>query len=203
MDTSCIVLAGGKSSRLGHDKVLETVGNGSLLGQVVSRVSSICKNIIIVTARGRIIPHFDSLPEVKIVTDAFPGKGPMVGIYSGLAASSTFCNLAVASDMPFLNRDLLRYMLQSLGDYDMLIPKVGNNLEPLHAVYTKNCLATMEDMIKQDKLNLFELCNLVRVNYLSVEEIDRFDPEHLSFFNVNTTDDLKKARELSEGDNKR
>ncbi|MFC1909487.1 molybdenum cofactor guanylyltransferase, partial [Chloroflexota bacterium] len=73
---------------------------------------------------------------------------------------------------------------------------------PLHAVYTKHCLAPMEAMIKQDKLNIFELCDLVKVRYLSAEEINRFDPEHLSFFNVNTVDDLEKARELAGGDNK-
>ena len=202
MNTSCIVLTGGKSSRLGQDKVLATVGDRSLLEQVVSRVGSICEDIIIVTAQGQTIPCFASQPEVQIVTDAFQGKGPLVGIYSGLTVSSTFCNLAVACDMPFLNRDLLRYMLQHLDDYDMIIPRMDNKLEPLHAVYTKNCMATMEAMIKQDKLSIFELCDLVKVRYLSAEEIDRFDPEHLSFFNVNTVDDLEKARELAGGDNK-
>ena len=111
MDTSCIVLAGGKSLRLGHDKVLETVGNRSLLEQVISRVESLVTEIVIVTADERGFPKLTSYPECRIVTDILPGKGSLGGIYTGLATSNSFYNLVVACDMPFLNQSLLRYMI--------------------------------------------------------------------------------------------
>jgi len=198
LETSCIVLAGGKSLRLGYDKVLETVGNRSLLQQVVSSVSSLSSNIIIVTGE-RIVSQFTNDPQLKIVADLYPGKGPLGGIYTGLATSTSFYNLVVASDMPFLNQALLHYMIQFSADCDIVAPRVGNLVEPLHAIYTKNCLAPMELMIKQDNLSVYKIFDLVRVKYVEAEEIERFDSNHLSFFNINTKADLEKARALAKG----
>jgi len=135
-----------------------------------------------------------------MVTDTYPGKGPLGGIYTGLATSNSFYNLVVACDMPFLNQALLSYMIQIAAGYDLVIPKLGNFIEPLHAVYAKGCLSPMEELLKQDNLQVNELSNLVRVRYVDAGEIDRFDPEHLSFFNINTEADLKMARELARGD---
>ena len=200
MEACCIVLAGGKSLRLGYDKVLETVGNKSLLQRVISCVSLLSSDIIIVTAREEPALQSIDYPKLKIVTDIYPGKGPSGGIYTGLATSTLFYNLVVASDMPFLNQTLLRYMIQLSTNFDIVVPRVGNLVEPLHAVYTKSCLAPIEQMIKQGKLSVNKLFSLVRVRYVEAEEIERFDPKHLSFFNINTEADLEKARELAQGD---
>ncbi len=198
-DTSCIILAGGKSLRLGHDKVRETIGNKSLLQQVISRVASLCRDIIIVTATGQSVPQLEGHPEIRRVTDIFPGKGPLGGIYTGLVTSDSLYNLVVACDMHFLNQALLRYMMRLSTSFDLVVPRVGNLVEPLHAVYSKSCLVTIEDMFKQGKLSVTELLSLVRVRYVEAEEIDRFDPEHLSFFNINTKADMEAARELARG----
>jgi len=200
LEASCIVLAGGKSLRLGYDKVLETVGNKSLLQRVISRVSLLSSDIIIVAAREETALQSIDYPKLKIVTDIYPGKGPLGGIYTGLTTSTLFYNLVVASDMPFLNQALLRYMIQLATNFDIVVPRVGNLVEPLHAVYTKSCLAPIENMIKQDELSVYKLLRLVRVRYVEAKEIERFDPKHLSFFNINTEADLEKARELARGD---
>ena len=197
MDTSCIILAGGKGLRLRQDKVSETVGDRSLLEQVISCVSLFCSNIIIVTARKQAIPKFTGYPKLKTVTDISPGKGPLGGIHTGLATSDSFYNLVVACDMPFLNQALLRYMIQLSADFDLVVPRVNKYVEPLHAVYSKSCLAPIEEMIKQGKLSVTQLFGLVKVRYVEADEIDRFDPEHLSFFNINTKADLEMARELA------
>ena len=203
LDTSCIILAGGKGLRLGYDKVVETVGNKSLLEQVISCVDSFCNEIIVVTAAERTIPQPASYPNLRIVNDAFPGKGPLVGIYTGLAIAKHPHSLVVACDMPFLNQALLRYMIQLAAKFDLIVPRMGNMVEPLHAVYSKSCLAAIERMIEQDNLSVNELFRLVRVRYVETEEIDRFDPNHLTFFNVNTKADLAKARKLARGDSER
>ena len=200
METSCIILAGGKSLRLGHDKVLETVGNRSLLEQVVSCVESLCSEVIIVTADERSFPKFSGYPKLKIVTDILPGRGSLGGIYTGLAKSDSFYNLVVACDMPFLNQPLLRYMFNIATDFDFVVPRVNNLLEPLHAIYSQNCLAPAEYILKQGRRVIVELLSMVRVRYVETEEIDRIDPEHLSFFNVNTEDDLILARKLADGE---
>ncbi len=185
--------------RLGHDKVLETIGSKSLLQQVVSRVDPIGKAIIIVASEERDIPQLISRTRLKMVTDIFPGKGPLAGIYTGLVTSDYAYNLVVAGDMPFLNDALLRYMIRLSDSFDMVVPRVGVMVEPLHAVYSKGCLAPIEGMLRQENLSVNHLLRLVSVRYVEAEEIDRFDRQHLSFFNINTEADMEMARELARG----
>ncbi|HUV56825.1 MAG TPA: molybdenum cofactor guanylyltransferase [Dehalococcoidales bacterium] len=201
MDISCNVLAGGKGLRLGRDKALETIGNKNLLQRVVSLISFFDSDIIIVTAAGeQAFPRSTGYPKLRIVTDTYPGKGPLGGIFAGLTASSSIYNLVVACDMPFLNQALLRYMVQISAGFDLVIPRLGRLVEPLHAVYSRGCLASIKRLIKQDTLSVSELFALVEVRYVETEEIDRFDPEHLSFFNINNKADLLKAKELIRND---
>ncbi len=197
MDISCIVLAGGKGLRLGQDKALETVGNKSLLQRVVSNLSLFNCDVIIVTAREQSLLQSIDYPMLRMVTDTYPGKGALGGIYTGLAASDSFYNLVVACDMPFLNHDLLHYMMQLSLGFDVVVPRLRDMVEPLHAVYSKDCLAPIESLLEQGKLSITELFTLVRVRYVEAEEIDRFDTRHLSFFNINTEADLNMARELA------
>jgi len=199
LDISCILLAGGKSLRLGQDKVLEKVGNSSLLEQVISRIDSLVKEIIIVTAEQRTFSRLEGHPKLKTVYDILPGKGSLGGIYTGLVKSSSFYNLVIAADMPFLNQSLLRYMLEVSDGFDFILPRVNNLYEPLHAVYSKNCIAHIESMIKQGRRVIIELFDHVKVRYVEAEEVDRFDPQHLSFFNINTKEDLKLARKIARG----
>ncbi len=197
MNISCIVLAGGKGLRLGRSKILETIDNTSLLQRALSNLSFLDSDIIIVNATKQPLPHFIGYPKQRIVADTYPGKGPLGGIYTGLMTSDSFYNLVVASDMPFLNQALLRHMIQLSNGFDLVVPRLGNMVEPLHAVYSKGCLAPIERMLKEGNLSVNQLFTLVRVRYGEAEEIDRFDPEHLSFFNINTEADLETARELA------
>ena len=196
MDIGCIVLAGGKALRLGRYKALETVGNRSLLEAVVFHLSYFNSSVVVVTAREQPVHQFIDYPKLRVVTDTYPGKGPLGGIYTGLAASNSFYNLVVACDMPFLNQALLRYMVQVSANFDLVVPRLGEMVEPLHAVYSQDCLAPAEYLLKQGSLATRELISLVRVRYVEDEEINRFDPNHLSFFNINTEADLKRAEEL-------
>lgn len=199
MDTSCIILAGGKSIRLGRDKVLEKVGSTSLLEQVISRVDSLSKEIIIVTAEERTFPQLAERPKIRIVSDIIPGKGSLGGIYTGLVTSESQFNLIVAADMPFLNQPLLRYMLEVSDGFDFILPRVNTFFEPLHAIYSRNCIEPIESLIKRGRKVIIELFDYVKVRYIEAEEIDRFDPQHLSFFNINTKDDLELAKNIARG----
>ena len=200
MEASGIILAGGRSLRLGYDKILETVGSRSLLEIVVDSISSLCGDIIVVTAEGHPISSPGHYPGLRIVTDIYPGKGPLGGIYTGLQISNTYCNLVVAADMPFLNQALLHYMIELTDGFDMVTPRVEGKVEPLHSVYTGGCLRVIEQMFERGELGVHKLLPLVKARYVEVDEIVRFDPEQLSFFNVNTEKDLQKARKLSGGD---
>jgi molybdenum cofactor guanylyltransferase len=197
LDVSCIVLAGGKSTRLGRNKIFETIGHRSLLERVIFCLTSLQCEITVVIASESSLPQLTNHPELRFVKDIYPGKGTLGGIFTGLAESSTNYNLVVACDMPFLNLNLLRYIISLSEGYDVVIPKTKNILEPLHAVYSRNCLSTIETLLQKDKLSVLELYPLVKVKYVTEAEIDRFDPQHLSFFNVNTEADLKAGIELA------
>ncbi len=196
MDISCVVLAGGKGRRLKRDKVLENIGNINLLQRVVSCLSFYKSEIIIVTASKQSLPVSLDYPKLRVEADIYPGKGPLGGIYTGLMASNHFYNFVVASDMPFLNRELISYMMKLSADFDLVVPHLGDFVEPLHAVYSKNCVVPIENMLKRGILQIHLLFPLVKVKYIETNEIDKFDPGHLSFFNINTEADLKRAREL-------
>ena len=195
--TSCIALAGGKSTRFGRDKKTEIIAGQSLLERVLRRLKPLAQEIIVVTAQGQSIGPLP-LDNVKVVSDVLPGKGPLGGIYTGLLESRSECNIVVASDMPFLNQNLLTHMAQSCPCYDMVVPRVGNLVEPLHAIYARSCISVIEELLRNNNLVTYALMDLVKVRYIDKEEIERFDPEHLSFFNINTKSDLARALELAE-----
>jgi len=170
-----------------------------LLQWVVSKLSFFNGNIIVVTTGEQSFSQIFGYQKLRIVFDTYTGKGPLGGIYTGLVASDSFYNLVVACDMPFLNQALLHYMIQLSAKFDIVVPRWDDMVEPLHAVYSKDCLAPIESLLKQGNLSISKLFTLVRVRYVEAEEINRFDPKHLSFFNINTEADLEVARELARG----
>jgi molybdopterin-guanine dinucleotide biosynthesis protein A len=194
-----IILAGGRSSRLGREKLAEVIAGKSLTERAVSSLISLSQEILIVISQkqARSSLSLYTYPEAKTVVDLYPGKGSLIGIYTGLVHSTNFLNLVVACDMPFLNVNLLRYMIDISPGFDVIIPRVDDQMEPLHAVYSKNCIGPMESLIRQDNLKATAFFDSVKVRYVGKEELDRFDPERLSFFNINTEADLKRARMLA------
>ncbi|MCD6453411.1 MAG: molybdenum cofactor guanylyltransferase [Dehalococcoidales bacterium] len=196
MEISCIVLAGGRSLRLGRNKALATISQRNLLERVAGYLSSFDGDILVVAASEYDYPQLDNYPRLRVVGDIHLGKGPLGGLYTGLRVSRSFYNLVLACDMPFLNRDLLSYMVQLSARFDVVIPRWGDMMEPLCAVYSKGCLPAIEELLRQDRLRVSGLLDWVKVRYVEAGEIDRFDPEHLSFFNVNTKADFKTAIEM-------
>jgi molybdenum cofactor guanylyltransferase len=193
-----VILAGGKSSRFGHDKALQTIGDRTLIQWVVDRLSVLVTEIIIVTARGEEIPS-RSVVNLRTVADIYADRGPLVGIYSGLMASVYPYSIVVGCDTPFLNVDLLAYMTLISSEFDAVVPRTGDKVEPLCAVYSRSCLAPIERLMQDNSLKVNNLYETVRVRYVGEDEIDRYDPGRLSFFNINTRTDLIVAREMMVG----
>ena len=191
-----IVLAGGKALRLGRNKLLEKVGSRPLLSRVIDTLSELESDIIIVAGAGQDLAAFPVGDKFKVIADTYPGGGALGGIYTGLTASDSFHNLVVAGDMPFLNTALLRYLIGAAGSYDAVVPRLNGFIEPLHAVYAKSCELYIKAEIETGRRDIRSFFSRVKVRYVDDEEIDRFDVSHISFFNINTRDDLKKAREI-------
>ncbi|GAJ24953.1 unnamed protein product, partial [marine sediment metagenome] len=178
-----IILAGGKNLRLGRIKALETINSKSLIERAVERVELVSNQILVVTSQGQLTLHDNC--KAKILVDLYPGKGPLGGIYTGLLASESSHSLVVACDMPFLNIKLLHYMIGLCQDFDVVVPRVGEEkLEPLHAIYSKNCLDSMKTLLEQNQLKIDRFFNTVNVRYIERAECQKFDPELLTFFNI-------------------
>jgi molybdopterin-guanine dinucleotide biosynthesis protein A len=190
---SGIVLAGGQSSRLGTDKSFLNVNGQSLIEHIVAKLGRLSDNVIIVTNSPEKHDHL----EARLVGDIYPGKGALGGIYSGLKAAANTHSLVVACDMPFLDLNLLRYMILLARGHDVVIPRIGEFLEPLHAIYSKGCLEPIDRLLARGGLKIIDFFSEVRVRYVEEEEVDIFDPQHLSFFNVNTLSDLEEMKKLA------
>jgi len=193
---SGIMLAGGQSSRLGMDKSFVNVNGQSLIEQIAAKLTRLSDDVIIVTNSPEKYDHL----EARLVGDIYPGKGALGGIYSGLRAAANTYSLVVACDMPFLDLNLLRYMILLARGHDVIIPKIRGFLEPLHALYSKSCLEPIDRLLAQGGLKIIDFFSEVRVRYVEEEEVDIFDPQHLSFFNVNTLSDLEEMKKMARRD---
>ncbi len=197
LDCTGIILAGGKSIRLGYNKAFAMINKQSLIERVIDRLSSISRTILIVTNQDQINLIQVARLKGKIVVDLLPDGGPLAGIYTGLEYSNTYNNLVVACDMPFLNTALLRYLFDLAPNFDAVVPKIGNNIEPLHAMYSKNCISYIKPMLHTGRLQTWKLFNLVNTRYVTKYEMVKYDPLCMSFFNVNTGGNLIVAKMLS------
>lgn len=199
MEISCIALAGGSSTRFGRNKLFEVIDGKTLFARVISKLSLFESEIIIVTSERTNIPQDTAYTKAKIVKDIFPGKGSLGGIFTGLKTSKTLYNIIVACDMPFLNFNLLKYFVSLADGFDLVASVENNKFEPLHAVYSQNCISPIENIIQnKNNARIIEILPRVKVREISQVEIDKIDPYHLSFINVNTEEDLKIAREIGD-----
>jgi len=161
---------------------------------VVDTLATLSSETLLITAPGPGERPLPLTPGVRWLEDIYPGKGSLGGIYTGLYHAASFHSLVVACDMPFLNPGLLRHLVALAPGYDVVIPVVAGQHEPLHAVYSKNCLGPIRALLEQDNLKIIDFFPQVRVRRVAEAEIERLDPQHLSFFNINTQADLDWAR---------
>lgn len=191
-------MAGGEGLRLGRVKALEQLGKRRLIERVVNSLYPISQEIFVVTSQEQFTNVNSAGLNARLVVDLFPGKAALGGIYTGLKSANTFYSLIVACDMPFLNRTLLSYLINLAPGFDAVVPEIDNKVESLHTVYSKNCLPYINQLLVEDNLAVSELFNLVETRYVNKDEIAQFDPEYLSFFNINTKSDLIAAETLIE-----
>ena len=182
--------------RLGRVKALERINSQSLIERTIACLSPLTQSVLVVISQEQFGIFAASRLKAKVIIDLYPGKGALGGIYTGLASADSYNSLVVGCDMPFLNRDLLSYIVDHSSDFDAVVPRVHGMLEPLHAVYSKGCLEPIRKMMEQDKLEISHLFTLVKTRYVGEDEIAKFDSQYLTFFNINTLADLRKARKL-------
>ncbi|HIC91281.1 MAG TPA: molybdenum cofactor guanylyltransferase [Syntrophaceae bacterium] len=192
------ILAGGKSGRYGINKAFIQIGGIRIIDQITQIFRQIFQEIIIITNTPRDYAYLN----IKIAQDIIPGLGPLGGIYTGLTYASNERTFTIACDMPFIKSELIYYMINLSGAYDVVVPKIQGRLQSLHAIYSKGCLPYIKELINsprpidRDNLRIRNFYDKVRVYYLEEHEIKPFDSDHLAFFNINTQEDLEKAEEI-------
>lgn len=191
-DVNGIILAGGSSSRFGRDKPLLKIGNKTLLEIISERLSKLFPKVLVVANS---VDKFKLL-KVELIADKLPIRAPIVGVYTGLLKSEKFRNFIVGCDMPLLKQELIKHLIELSDNYDLVIPRTKKGYEPLHALYSKNCLGVIKESMYSGKLKLSDIIPKVRSRVVDEDEISRFDPEFLSFFNLNSFDDVKFLKGL-------
>jgi FdhD protein len=187
---SGVILAGGKSSRMGSNKALLPYKGGRFIEAIHRQLAEIFDEVLLVTNNPE---QYEFLPCRK-VADLFPGAGALAGIHSGLYHSANQAIFAVACDMPYLNNDLVRHLAGRADEGSVHIPEGPAGLEPLHAVYGKGCLGAIEETLMAGErriMSFFDRVSIVRIN---TEQIAGFDPSFASFCNINTPEEYFRLR---------
>jgi molybdopterin-guanine dinucleotide biosynthesis protein A len=188
-----VIQAGGKSVRMGGEpKALLELGGRRIIERVLDAVAPVVDDVLIVTNT----PALYAFLGVPMIPDAYPDHGSLGGIFSGLAAASGEAAFTVACDMPFLHPPVARLVLGRAGQADVVVPRVGEQRETMHALYAKACLPHIEARLKAGRLKIVELFEDVSVVEIPEVEVARLRAPAVVFMNVNTPEDLVRARAL-------
>ncbi|RKU20267.1 hypothetical protein C6500_09190 [Candidatus Poribacteria bacterium] len=201
-----VILAGGKSRRMGENKALMQLGDDSLIGHVINRIHRVTDEILLITNSPTEYAHLG----VSMRGDILTGTGALGGIYTGLTHASHDAVLCVACDSPFLEPKLLTYLVSVLGEYDAVMPYTYSSnedivvknpshstdqitLQTLCTVYSKRCLPIITSMLQESELRVHALQERAHIKRVSPEIWQAFDPDGISFFNINTPEDFESA----------
>ena len=190
-DFIAAVLAGGKGKRLGMDKALLNIDGSMVIDRILTILRGIFPLILLVVQGDDSPLGAEADLQVKVVADIIPGKGPLVGIYTALENSPAPYVFIMACDMPYPSPVLIRCMLAAAPGGEAVVPRHGDYIEPLFAVYSRDILDRIRARIEEGRLKIHELIQELDVCYLEEEEIAACDARSRSFFNINTLEDLE------------
>jgi molybdopterin-guanine dinucleotide biosynthesis protein A len=193
---AAIVLAGGQSTRFGRDKASVELRGRTLLQRVIDRLDGIVDEYLVVKAAGQELPPVFASRPINVLEDATPGAGPLGGVHTGLAAMSADSGIAVACDMPLIRPALIALLRRLHAGHDATVPMRDGLPEPLCAVYGKSCAEAIEAEMRAGNLKMTGFLEAVDVRYVEPSEWQRPDADGVSFFNVNTEEDLQRAESL-------
>ncbi len=189
-----VIQAGGKSTRMGgRPKALLPLGGRRIVERVVAAVAPAVDDLLVVTNT----PELYAFLGLPMVGDVYPDCGSLGGIYSGLKQAPGDAAFTVACDMPFLHPEVVRLVVARAGAGDVVIPRVGGQWETLHAAYAKSCLPAIEAQLVAGRLKIVEFFARVSVVEIAEAEVARHRDPALVFMNVNTPEELERARALA------
>jgi molybdopterin-guanine dinucleotide biosynthesis protein A len=190
------IQAGGESRRMGRDKALIPFLGKPLIERVLRRVAPLADEVLVTTNR----PESYAFLGLPLFSDLAPGRGALGGLLTALSAARHELVAVVACDMPFVSAALLEAERDLLADtaLDAAIPQTDGGTEPFHAVYRRaTCLPAILEAIQAEKWRVDAWFPQARLHFLTSEEVLRYDPDQLAFWNVNTPEDLLQAEQLA------
>ncbi len=195
---SVVVQAGGQSSRMGEDKALKLFQGRPLIQRVIERVKPAADELLITTNQ----PEAYRFLGIPLVSDIKPGRGPLGGLYTALVSARHASVAVVACDLPFASAPLLvasaGFLIQDAAD--VVIAESEEGFEPLHAVYRREtCIAPIATAIEAGKWRMISWFPQVKIRTLRPDELARYDPEGLAFWNVNTPEEFADAERRASG----
>ena len=194
MRVTGVIQAGGKSTRMGgRPKALLDLAGRPIIQRVLDAVAPVVDDVLIVTNT----PDLYGFLGLPMVPDAWPEHGSLGGICTGLAACGGDAAFTVACDMPFLHPDVVRLVVARAGEGDVVVPRAGSQLQTLHALYAKACLPAIEARLRAGRLKIVGFFEDVRVVEVAEAEVARHRAPELAFMNVNTPEELERARALA------
>lgn len=189
---SAVILAGGKSSRMGQAKALLTFDGEPLIVHTVRRLAQLFPDIVVVAAPEQALPR---LP-VTLVHDTVAYQGPVGGICYGLQAAQREVCFVTSCDAPFLQPALMTHLVSRSPGYDVVVPVWQDRLQPLHAVYRRSVVPLLQGQLERGELRPILLYKKVPTLEVNPDEIRQFDPAGHSFRNMNSPQDYQAGLEL-------
>ena len=190
-DCTALILAGGESRRMGHDKANLKLFEQTLLLHVASALQPLFADIIISTRKHR------SDCDFRQILDNPAHQGPLAGLAAGLEQAKTPWVFAVACDMPFISAQLVEYLSGFRGNYDAVVPVIKGYPQPMAAFYSKQILGTLHDLLNDGEAHsMRELLDNLSVNYVDEETLKAHDPILQSFFDLDTPQDMALAFDM-------
>lgn len=194
MRVTGVIQAGGMSTRMGGSpKALMELGGRRIVERVLEAVTGAVDDVLLVTNT----PELYAFLGLPMVGDVFPGGGSLGGIYSGLRAAPGEAVFTVACDMPFVSATIVRLVVERAAQGDVVIPRVDGQYETMHATYRKSCLPHMEECLRKGELKIVGFFEQVRVVEIAEAEIVRHGDPAVVFMNVNTPEELERARAMA------
>ncbi|MBF0119866.1 MAG: molybdenum cofactor guanylyltransferase [Desulfobacterales bacterium] len=187
-----VILSGGLNSRFsGNNKAFFNIHNKRIIDYIYETFKSEFQDIILVTNDP--ISYFDL--DLKIVTDLFPVRSALNGIYAGLFYIKTDYAFFTACDTPFLKKDMIKTIISEIKvGIDIIIPETSNGREPLCAVYSKRCLKPIKEQLEKNIFKVESFFNKVRVKKIPENILREHDPDLISFYNINNPEILEKVK---------
>lgn len=189
MNSAAVILAGGQSTRMGHNKAFLQIGQEKFIERMVREFNMAFKQVVIVTNQPSLYDYLG----VDVVSDIIPGFGPLSGVHAGLSAAKYDYSLITACDMPFARADLGITLVKMSEGFDVTVPVEGNYLQPLFAVYRKSCLGYVEESLNEGISKVYAFYPKVKVNYIQQNMLVPTGDVEKAFLNVNTPEDLNRA----------